>query len=37
MTEPHKRANRHPKYKTAYRAKNWREYDQSLRDRGDLT
>jgi hypothetical protein len=37
MTEPHKRANRHPKSKTAYRAKNWREYDQSLRDRGDLT
>src|SRR5262245_9738597 len=37
MTEPHKRANRHPKYKTAYRANNWREYDQSLRDRADLT
>jgi hypothetical protein len=37
MTEPHKRSNRHPKYKTAYRVKNWREYDQSLRDRGDIT
>jgi hypothetical protein len=37
MTEPHKRPNRHPKYKTAYRVKNWREYDQSLRDRGDIT
>jgi hypothetical protein len=37
MTEPHKRANRPPKYKTAYRVKNWCEYDQSLRDRGDLT
>jgi hypothetical protein len=37
MTEPHKRASRHPKYKTAYRVKNWREYDKSLRDRGDIT
>jgi Transposase DDE domain len=37
MTEPHKRANRHPKYKTAYRVKNWHEYDQALRDRGDIT
>jgi hypothetical protein len=37
MTEPHKRPYRHPKYKTAYRVKNWREYDQSLRDRGDIT
>jgi hypothetical protein len=37
MTEPHKRANRHPKYKTAYRVINWREYDQALRDRGDIT
>jgi len=36
MTEPHKRAKRHPKYKTAYRVKNWREYDQSLRDRGNI-
>jgi len=37
MTEPHKRPYRHPKYKTAYRVKNWHEYDQSLRDRGDIT
>ncbi len=37
MTEPHKRAKRHPKYKTAYRVKNWAEYDKSLRDRGDIT
>jgi hypothetical protein len=37
MTEPHKRAKRHPKYKTAYRVTNWHEYDQSLRDRGDIT
>ena len=37
MTEPHNRPNRHPTYKTAYRVKNWREYDQSLRDRGDIT
>jgi hypothetical protein len=37
MTEPHKRPHRHPKYKTAYRVKNWREYDQSLRGRGDIT
>jgi hypothetical protein len=37
MTEPHKRPNRHPTYKTAYRVKNWHEYDKSLRDRGDIT
>jgi hypothetical protein len=37
MTEPHKRSYRHPKYKTAYRVNNWREYEQSLRDRGDIT
>jgi hypothetical protein len=37
MTEPHKRPYRHPTYKTAYRVKNWRAYDQSLRDRGDIT
>ena len=36
MTEPHKR-NRHPNYKTAYRVKNWPEYEKSLRDRGDIT
>lgn len=27
----------HPKYKTKYRVKNWREYEQGLRDRGDVT
>jgi Transposase DDE domain len=37
MTEPHKRPHRPPKYKTAYRVKNWHEYDQALRDRGDIT
>jgi hypothetical protein len=37
MTEPHKRAHRHPKYKTAYRVENWRAYDQALRNRGDIT
>jgi hypothetical protein len=36
MTEPHKRANRHPTYTTAYRVKNWAAYDQALRDRGDI-
>src|SRR5688572_28284317 len=37
MTEAHKRPNRHSKYKTTYRVKNWREYDQALRQRGDIT
>jgi hypothetical protein len=37
MTELHKRPNRLPKYKMAYRVTNWREYDQSLRDRGNIT
>ena len=27
----------HPKYKTKYRVKNWREYERGLRDRGDVT
>ncbi|MFC1762569.1 IS5 family transposase [Planctomycetota bacterium] len=36
MFEPHKVAYRHPKYKTAYRVKNWPEYEKSLRDRGDI-
>ena len=36
MTEPQKR-NRHPDYKTAFRVKSWREYEQSLRARGDIT
>jgi hypothetical protein len=37
MTEPHKRPYRHLKYKTTYRVKNWHEYEQSLRDHGDIT
>jgi len=37
MVEAHKRAYRHPKYKTSYRVKNWSEYEQSLRNRGDIT
>ena len=37
MHEPHKRAYRHPKYKTSYRVKNWPEYEKSLRDRGDIS
>lgn len=37
MIEPHKRPHRHPKYKTAYHVKNWRQYDKALRDRGDIT
>jgi hypothetical protein len=37
MTEPHKRPPRHPKYKTTYRVRNWRAYEQSLRGRGDIT
>jgi hypothetical protein len=36
-TEPQKRPYRHPEYKTAYHVKNWREYEQSLCDRGDIT
>ena len=37
MAEAHKKAYRHPKYKTSYRIKNWSEYEQSLRNRGDIT
>ena len=37
MAEAHKRAYRDPKYKTSYRIKNWPEYEQSLRNRGDIT
>ena len=37
MAEAHKRAYRHPKYKTSYRIKNWPEYEKSLRNRGDIT
>ncbi len=27
----------HPAYKTEYRVRNWREYEQGLRARGDVT
>jgi hypothetical protein len=37
MTEPYKRPHRHPKYETAYRGKNWHQYDKALRARGDIT
>ncbi len=37
MAEAHKRAYRHPKYKTSYHVKNWSEYERSLRNRGDIT
>ncbi len=37
MPEAHKRAYRHPKYKTSYRVKNWPKYERSLRNRGDIT
>ena len=37
MPEAHKRAYRHPQYKTSYRLTNWPEYDKSLRDWGDVT
>jgi hypothetical protein len=32
-----KRSKVHPKYKTKYRVRNWREYDRALVARGDLT
>ena len=32
-----KRSRIHPKYKTKYRVRNWRAYDQGLVSRGDLT
>ena len=35
MKESHKRS-RNPKYKPKYRVKNWKEYEQSLRNRGNL-
>lgn len=37
MSEAHKRSYRHPKYKSAYRVRNWPEYEKSLRARGDIT
>ena len=36
MKEAHKR-NRNPKYKQKYRVTNWSQYEQSLRNRGNLT
>ena len=36
MTQPHHR-NRHPKYRKKYKVHNWRSYEQSLINRGDLT
>ena len=27
----------HPRYKTEYRVRNWREYERGLRARGDVT
>ncbi len=36
MYGPHKVAYRHPKYKTAYRVKNWPEHEKSLQTRGDI-
>ena len=36
MTQPHHR-NRHPKYRKKYKIHNWRAYERSLINRGDLT
>ena len=36
MTQPHQR-NRHPKYRKKYKVHNWRSYERSLINRGDLT
>ena len=36
MKESHKRS-RNPKYKPKYRVKNWNQYEESLRNRGNLT
>ena len=33
----HKSSLVHPKYKTKYRIRNWREYERGLRRRGDVT
>jgi YHS domain-containing protein len=37
LAETHKRAYRHPKYKTTYLLENWPEYEKFLRNRGDIT
>ena len=36
MTQPNHR-NRHPKYRKKYKIHNWRSYERSLINRGDLT
>ena len=36
MTQPHHR-NRHPKYRKKHKIHNWRSYEQSLINRGDIT
>ena len=36
MTQPHHQ-NRHPKYRKKYKIHNWRAYERSLINRGDLT
>ena len=36
VKESHKRS-RNPKYKPKYRVKNWSHYEQSLRNRGNVT
>ena len=36
MTQPHQRY-RHPKYKNKYKVTNWRSYDRSLVNLGDIT
>ena len=36
MKESHKRS-RNPAYKNKYRVTNWNEYEESLRNRGNLT
>ena len=36
VKESHKRS-RHPKYKPKYRVKNWNQYEESLRNMGNVT
>lgn len=36
MTQPHHR-NKDPKYRKKYKTRNWRSYERSLINRGDLT
>jgi hypothetical protein len=37
VPKAHKGPHRHPNYKTAYRVRNWAEYDKAWCDRGDIT